>query len=204
MQQTSDTPTEIQNTRERILAVCRALFNEAGPAAVTTAAIARAAGINEGNLYYYFRKKEDMLLALFGQFEQALNEVADGLPPPVPGQDPGVTYLRRWFVLMWEWRFFYRDGTSVKRLAPALKVRCLQLSDRGQAAISRALRVMCDDGSLRIPDDELERLVVNAWIVSSYCLDYLCAQRNVDEIQPAHLEWGFAQVLALFAPYRRV
>ena len=57
-----------QNTRERILVTCRKLFNTSGVAAVTTAAIAEAVGINEGNLYYYFKKKADIVSELFEQF----------------------------------------------------------------------------------------------------------------------------------------
>src|SRR5882672_10032378 len=40
-------------TRVRILSACRQLFNERGLSNVTTADIANAVGINEGNLYYH-------------------------------------------------------------------------------------------------------------------------------------------------------
>ncbi|HYD19434.1 MAG TPA: TetR/AcrR family transcriptional regulator [Patescibacteria group bacterium] len=190
-------------TRDRILEVCLRLFNESGPAAVTTAEIARTAGINEGNLYYYFKKKEDILVALFEGFEAALNAVANAPPETEDEHDPGLAYLRRWFRLMWEWRFFYRDGAEIKRMAPQLRARCITLADRGQADIKRALKQMVERGLLAASDEELERLVVNAWIISSYWLDYLDSRHNIGNATRDHLEWGFAQVLSLFLPYTR-
>ena len=191
------------STRERILDVCLRLFNESGPAAVTTAEIARTAGINEGNLYYYFKKKEDILEALFEVFEAALNEVANAPQDAGGGSEAGLAYLQRWFRLMWAWRFFYRDGAAIKRMAPGLRARTVKLADRGQADIKRALKQMVESGLLAATDEELERLVVNAWIISSYWLDYLDTRHNIGRVNRDHLEWGFAQVLSLFLPYTR-
>ena len=193
---------ETLTTRDRILEACLRLFNESGPAAVTTAEIARTVGINEGNLYYYFRKKEDILFALFEQFEAALNEVASTPPPASAEEDPGLAYLRQWFRLMWEWRFFYRDGAAIKRMAPKIRARNVRLADRGQADIKRALLDMVGRGLLRATPEEIDRLVVNAWIISTYWLDYLDSRHNIGKVTPQHLDWGFAQVLSLFLPYR--
>lgn len=191
------------STKARILEACLNLFNESSPSVVTTAEIARTVGINEGHLYYYFKKKEDILCALFDQFETALDQVAK--PPSVRADDAnaGVDYLQRWFNLMWDWRFLYSDVASIKRIAPKLKKRTIVLADKGQKQVRRLLDDMADKGLLDVTPLELDRLVVNAWIVSSYWLDYLQSRHNVDKVTRVHLEWGFAQVLALFAPYRK-
>jgi len=190
---------DTQSTRTRILETCLRLFNESGPASVTTAEIARTVGINEGNLYYYFRKKADILLALFEEFETALDRTANA--PHSEGVDPGLEYLKTWFRLMWEWRFFYRDGAAIIRMAPELRARCVSLTEKGQADIRRVLRGMVEKGRLEANTTEIDQLVVNAWIVSSYWLDYLYSRHNVDHVTKEHLDWGFAQVLSLFRPY---
>lgn len=193
---------DTQSTRARILDACLRLFNESGPASVTTAEIARTVGINEGNLYYYFRKKADILLALFEQFESALNQTANA-PQAAAGTTPdaGLAYLKTWFVLMWEWRFFYRDGAAIIRMAPALRARCVGLTEHGQADIRRVLHQMVENGQLNASAADIDRLVVNAWIISSYWLDYLYSRHNVDHVTREHLDWGFSQVLSLFRPY---
>ncbi|GAB3546616.1 TetR/AcrR family transcriptional regulator [Noviherbaspirillum agri] len=188
-----------QSTRTRILDTCLRLFNESGPASVTTAEIARTVGINEGNLYYYFRRKADILLALFDEFETALDRTANA--PHAEGADPGLEYLKTWFRLMWDWRFFYRDGSAIIRMAPELRERCVNLTAKGQADIRRVLNDLVDKGMMAASAEEIDRLVVNAWIVSSYWLDYLYTRHHVDHVTKEHLDWGFTQVLSLFRPY---
>jgi AcrR family transcriptional regulator len=192
---------ESVSTRTRILETCLRLFNESGPAVVTTAEISRVVGINEGNLYYYFKKKEDILTALFEQYETALNEIACAQPLTSGNDDFGIEYLKRWFRLIWEWRFFYRDGAAIKRISPKLRARNTELADKGQHEIRQALHGMVERGLLHAAPDEIDRLVVNAWIVSSYWIDYLDTRHNIGNVTREHLDWGFSQVLSLFLPY---
>jgi AcrR family transcriptional regulator len=186
-----------QNTRARILAACWELFNERGPADVTTAEIAAAVGINEGNLYYHFNRKEQILEALFGEFEQELRQVA------AAGSDPDRygAYLSGWFKLMWEWRFFYRDGGLINRLAPSLRPRLRALSDYGQDQVRRVLDIQTRAGLIEASPEEIEQLIVNAWIVATYWIDYLRSRHGVAQITRGHVDWGALQVMSLFRPY---
>ena len=188
-------------TRARILDACRALFNERGPGTVTTAEIAEAVGINEGNLYYHFQRKEQVLEALFAEFEEALRAAATAYA--ASGDEPARyrAYLAGWFRTMWEWRFFYRDGAVVFRLAPELRPRLKRLSDEGQALTRRAVEEMQKAGLLAIPPEALDALVINAWIVSTYWIDYLRSRRGIGEVRREHIDWGARQVMSLFLPY---
>src|SRR5271154_2281816 len=53
---------EPQSTKGRVLRACLQLFNERGVGNVTTAEIAATVGINQGNLYYYFKRKEQIVV----------------------------------------------------------------------------------------------------------------------------------------------
>ncbi len=188
-------------TRARILAACRELFNARGLAEVTTAEMAAAAGIAEGNLHYHFQRKEQLVEALFGEFEEAL--AATATADLVQGDDlrRSAGYLKGWFRLMWDWRFFYRDGPSVVRIAPSLRPRIHRLTADGQRQISRAITAMREAGILRVPATETDRLVVNAWIVSAYWIDYLRTRHGVAEITREHVDRGASQLFGLFVPY---
>jgi AcrR family transcriptional regulator len=192
---------EPPSTKMRVLLACRQLFNERGVANATTAEIAATVGINEGNLYYYFKRKEQIVLTLFDEFEQAMERTATkGLKNP---EDPHrySRYMRGWFELMWEYRFFYRDGAALNRVAPSLRQRVKQLTDRGQQNVRRVLLDLNEVGLLRAPVAEIDRLVINSWMIATYWLDYLQSREGVEEITQAHVDWGFAQVQSLFRPY---
>lgn len=188
-------------TRTRILAACQNLFNDRGPAAVTTAEIAAAVEIQEGNLYYHFNRKEQILEALFDDFEQALLAVAVADLAPGSQPDRFADYLSDWFNLMWEWRFFYRDGTAVCNLAPSLRQRIEALADLGQHHIRRALDSMQSAGLLTATPQQLEQLVVNSWIVSTYWIDYLRSRHGIDAIEREHISWGASQVMSLLSSF---
>jgi AcrR family transcriptional regulator len=183
-----------------VLEVTLALFNERGVDRVTTAEIAAAAAINEGNLYYYFRKKEQLALAIFDLFADAM--IATAERPLSDPADPAAysAYNRGWFELMWDYRFFYRDGSALRALAPQVREKVHLLTERGQAEVRRVLGLMRAHGFLRAADDEITMLIDNLWIVSSYWMDYRL-RHGTSAVTPEDLAWGFRQVEMLLQPY---
>jgi len=185
-------------TRSKILEVCRVLFNERGPTEVTTAEIAQAAGISEGNLHYHFRRKTEIIIALFDEFRAALDEMPAGeaLIGPYGGRR---RYLSHWFNLMWEWRFLHY--ANVYRLVPSLRPKLRDWADTMQTKVRLTLEAMRAAGELEAGDEDIARLVVNAWIVGTYWIDYQRAHHGHAPITRDDLRWGFAQLEALFTPY---
>jgi AcrR family transcriptional regulator len=166
---------------------------------VTTAEIAAAVGISEGNLHYHFRRKEQIVEALFDAFELALERVAIPSRELERRSDAHRLYTSNWFNLIWEWRFLY--GASVYRLAPSLQPRLRRITDEGQAHVSRFLHALVAAGVLSGTERDIDRLVINAWIVATYWIDYLRSRQGVQTVTRDHLRWGLAQVEALFTPY---
>jgi AcrR family transcriptional regulator len=193
--------TERPKTRMRILVACRRLFNERGPAAVTTAEIAASVGINEGNLYYHFQRKEQIVEALFAEFEHGFRDVAAAYSPGADDPRHYRDYFAGWFNLMWEWRFFYRDGAAVDRMAPRLRRHLKALADDGQAQVRRVLHGMAAAALIRASPQEIEMLVVNGWIIATYWIDYLRSRHGIAAIRREHIDWGAAQAMGLFLPY---
>ena len=189
------------STRTRVLGACRELFNERGPGQVTTAEISAAVGIAEGNLYYYFQRKEQIVEALFEAYAEAMTRVAVSYVSCGDGPSGSGGYLKAWFNLMWEWRFFYRDGATVLNLAPALRPRLKALSDDAQDHVRGALEAMVAADLIRATPEQIGSLIVNAWIVSTYWIDYLRTIRGVTDLNRQHIAWGAAQMQSLFAPF---
>ncbi len=61
-------------TRDRIIELAQVRFNELGYGNVTTASLATELGISEGNLWYHFKTKRDLLEAISERFLVAITE----------------------------------------------------------------------------------------------------------------------------------
>ena len=75
-----------QRTRAQILEVALQLFAERGYAQTTMRDIASEAGFSTGLTYRYFRRKEELALALYAQLADQLVEVAADLPEGSAGE----------------------------------------------------------------------------------------------------------------------
>jgi len=64
-----------RRTAERILEVTLELFNRFGEPNVSTTLISAELSISPGNLYYHYPAKDELINALFNQFEMGLNEL---------------------------------------------------------------------------------------------------------------------------------
>jgi AcrR family transcriptional regulator len=189
------------STRDRLIAVSLALFNERGPDRVTTAQIAEAADVNEGNLYYYFKTKQALILVIFDRFEAAVERLLD--QDRASNADPAayVAFLREWFEIVWTYRFLYRDFMSLLATAPELRRRIRAISGRIRTPIKDLIGRMRTAGLMELSDEELDVLLPNLWIVSTYWVVYLDVQEGIRTLKKSHLEWGLKQVASLFQPY---
>lgn len=189
-------------TRDRILDAALELFNGRGPDRVTTAEIALAVDINEGNLYYHFRTKESLVLALFARFEadaMMLVATVDGADEAAAATYAG--FLRQWFSLVWNYRFLFRDLVGLIALAPSLVEPVRIISAAMRLAVGDIVGRMQNAGLVTIPESERDAVLTNLWIVSTYWAAYLNLQEGVSEFGPQQLDWGLQQVSSLFRPY---
>lgn len=194
--------TSVRPTRQRILDAALVLFNERGPDHVTTAEIARAVEINEGNLYYHFRTKEALFLALFARFEAdalAIVGKIDGADEAAAATYAG--FLRLWFSLVWDYRFLFRDLVGLISSAPALVEPVRTISAAMRLAIGDIVARMEKAGLAVIPEEERPAVLTNLWIVSTYWAAYLNLQEGITEFGSQQLDWGLEQVSSLFRPY---
>lgn len=187
------------STRDRILAVSLALFNARGLGRVTTAEIAAATGIREGNLQYHFPRKSGLVEAMFAGFEAEAVAVASQMPADPAAPEALLAYQRAWFDLIWRYRCVYRDGIAMVEIAPALRPRVHALRARTQELARGVFESAARAGRLQIGPDALGRLIDNAWIVSSHWMSH--RPQGGTALTEADLDWGFAQVRDLFTPY---
>jgi AcrR family transcriptional regulator len=188
-------------TRDRILKAALQLFNERGEAHVSLAQIARRLGISEGNLWYHFRAKQDLLGALFAELEERIERNLSRDPASAGGNlaDFG-DYARQSFRDMWEYRFLYRRRSHPEEESE-LAMRIAAHIERAHRLTERILAEMVARKLLAASAAEISDLAVNAWIISRYWLDYLQERHGVARISEADLQAGVKQLFALYHPY---
>jgi AcrR family transcriptional regulator len=188
-------------TRERILETSLALFNERGESSVSLAQIAAALGISEGNLWYHFRTKRDLVAALFAELEQRVERNLSR-PPAEAGTQLAdfADYTMQAFRDMWDYRFLFRHRFDREK-EPALAQRLAALTERGHRYNERILGEMVRRKLIEATAAEISELTANAWIISRYWLDYLQERHGIEKIREADIDAGVKQIFALYRPY---
>lgn len=133
------TARDRSSTRERILDTALGLLNAHGPAGVTTAAIADAAGLSQGNLHYHFRTKAAVVEGLLARFEHAVEALLGGeMPARIPLED-GWLFLQLLIETTDRHLFIVRDVDTLDALDPQLGRRARRLLRR----LPQAMRRLC-------------------------------------------------------------
>ncbi|MCO6479785.1 MAG: TetR/AcrR family transcriptional regulator [Phaeodactylibacter sp.] len=99
----------MKNTKEKILETALELFNRHGYAQVTIRMIAQAAGMSSGNLNYHFRKREDILEALYFEMVEVFDRRVADLTQAQFSFSQILADIRSSMERMAAYRFFWAD-----------------------------------------------------------------------------------------------
>ena len=132
-------------TKTKILATALALFNNEGETQVSSVDIASVMGISPGNLYYHYKGKDEIILALFEDFDAEIRQVLSApLQDPLAIEDNWI-YLYIIFEEIFDFRFFYRNQAEILQRIPALHgpfSRILALKERAGFSLLSTLEEM--------------------------------------------------------------
>lgn len=194
-----------RRTRERILELSLRLFNEQGEPQVTTSAIADEMNISPGNLYYHFRNKDDIVNALFEQYEREIDELLR-----LPGERPADVedawlFLHLLFETIWRHRFVYRDLSDLLTRNRRVETHFRSILERKTLAARRLCEGLAGAGQLQASDFEIDALATNMVVVATWWLQYAYVRDARRFGEPAHqaatIARGAFQVLALTGAY---
>ena len=194
-----------RRTAERILEASLALFNRFGEPHVSTAAIAADLGISSGNLYYHYRAKDEIVNALFAQYEQALGELLQAGGDVADVEDAWF-FTHRLFELVWQYRFLYRDLNNLLSRNRQLETQFPALLRAKTQAMHALLAALGRSGALRLPPDGAAQTTANCMVlVAPYWLSFEYVRDPRRALEPesaqAALLRGAHHVLYLLMPY---
>jgi len=137
-------------TRDRILDVSLALFNEEGEADKSAVDIANALDMSPGNLYYHFKGKEPIIEALFGRFEEEMTLILNAQSGTLKTVEDYWVYTYIILEEIYDFRFFYRNLGELSARYPGLARRFRGVLAMKRAAIERLIVGLERRGALSI------------------------------------------------------
>lgn len=108
-------------TKDKILAAALGLFNNEGESQVSSVDIASVLGISPGNLYYHYKGKDDIITALFEDFEDEIRQVLSAPIQEPLGLKDNWIYLYIIFEEIYDFRFFYKNMSELITRIPSLR-----------------------------------------------------------------------------------
>jgi AcrR family transcriptional regulator len=190
-----------RRTRQRILDVTLALFNERGEPQVSTSLIAAELGISAGNLHYHFRRKDELSAALLERFVGEF----DALLPPAGwrAQDVEDAWLLLHLLLetVWRYRFLFRDLSAVMARDRRAAQRLAGVFSRAVEAARAICLGLTEQGTLTATAVEIDALAENVAVVALFWLSFESARHPRQDARSAGMSRGAYQVLMLVAPF---
>ena len=188
-----------RHTKEWILETACQLFNEHGTQAISTKRIAKEMGISPGNLYYHFKNKEEIILALF----QANREIytADWENSEIPPLERFLKIIHD-VVTMWQdCRFFKKEILVLVGNDPRLKQDYQEFT---QAIAKKAEKLFQDLAKAGLIDAQkatpaFEPLLTVSTLIANHWLTNLEMEGMPLTIE--NLQKGAELILFVWQPY---
>jgi AcrR family transcriptional regulator len=161
-------------TKQKILDTALELFNCLGLAKVTLRTIAKEIGISQGNLNYHFKKREDIIEALYFELVNNLDAIFE------LKKDTDNIFRTLFDVSekvmnnFYDYRFIFLDFVQLMRENENIKKHYLQLKEQREIQVMQLFQLLIKEGLLRKPmlENEYENLYKRTQIMSDFWISY--------------------------------
>jgi AcrR family transcriptional regulator len=162
--------TTSTNTKSKILATALKLFNTLGLAKVTLRNIAKEMGISQGNLCYHFKKREDILGALYHELVALMDEVVHQAGMSLPTLSGSFQTSKRMMQHFYDYRFFMLDFVQIMRENEDIHQHYKALSVLRQQQFLGMFELWVHEGLMR--PEEFEGEFYNLYLRSNILGDF--------------------------------
>jgi len=137
----------MNETKNKILTQSLKLFNTAGISNVSLRTISDEVGISVGNLQYHFKKREDIVEALYFQLVGKMDAIFI-----IPTDDLLKSFLNisiEIFTTLFEYHFFLLDFVAITRRNQKIKSHYSELSKRREIESLKVIDILIKKGLFR-------------------------------------------------------
>ena len=176
----------MNETKHKILIKSLKLFNTKGVSNISLRAIADEVGISVGNLQYHFKKREDIVEALYFQLVAEIDTVF-----VLSTDDLLKSFLNisiEIYKILYEYNFFFLDFVTITRSNQKIKNHYSKLSKRREVESLKFVAVLIKNGLFReeLLKNEYRCLFKRIEVISNFWFSSILIQADVltkDSIQ---------------------
>ncbi len=168
----------MNTTKQKVLQQSLTLFNERGVSNVSLRAVADAAAISIGNLQYHFKKRDEIIEALYFQIVKKIDAIvavpSDDLMPSI------LTISTRMMTVFFEYRFFFLDFPTIVRGNRKIKLNYAELSTRREMEFMKITALLIDKGYFRKEqlENEYQSLYRRTEVITNFWFSSILIQSN--------------------------
>jgi hypothetical protein len=135
-------------TSEKIKCQALRLFNEKGVDHVSSLEISQALNISYGNLTYHYKKKDDIVLALYTEMQAELNRAINHLVQCLFEETFYLKLVNEIFDVIWKYRFIYLNINSLMSQFAFIQKSEKTYSNTRVKILNRAKKYLIQEGYL--------------------------------------------------------
>lgn len=191
------------NNKQKILVTCREQMNLKGAQAIGTGQICETLGISPGNLYYHFKNKEEIVLALFLDLDRELRTTFDvNSGQGISAADFAGYYVRS-LEVAYDHRYFFSGLLYLLRRDKVLAERYRDLQSWTLDQLETIVRQAASEGNLEVPNSlqRYQSIATNTWLVWSNWGRYLEISRDSHAITRSDMIMGVHQIFDVLSGY---
>ena len=163
----------MSKTKIKILEVSRTLFNEFGYSQVTIRMIALKLGMSSGNLNYHFKKREEILEALYFEMVSNFDERIDILPDTEITLTSVKNDIEDSMKRMVVYRFIWTDLFNILKANDKISSHFYEAHEKRRSGNFLLFEMLCSKGLMKpftFKQEFLAELLINfgnTWIYTS-------------------------------------
>lgn len=160
---------EKKATKEKIIISAIKLFNEKGTYVISTNHIAKEAGISPGNLYYYFKNKEEIIREIYEKMVKEFENIWEN-----PYYKIHITEVWKGvathFCIYYRYRFFMSEIVSLIKNDFKLKKRYIEIKKERTKELKKLFINYKDKEVLKkeISDEQIEEIIEILWFMGEF------------------------------------
>ncbi|WNC74238.1 TetR/AcrR family transcriptional regulator [Thalassotalea psychrophila] len=198
-------------TKDRILLASLDAFSEEGIGQISTNHIADILDISPGNLYYHFKSKGEIIIALYDCFKNDFSAFVESSERHIKSPQEIWLILNLTFQLMSKYRFIFRDASFAINRYPELNRPFNQLLKATRLAIDNFCKYLQKQGLVQLNSQQSALLSTSIHLTLTQWFDYayiyinkqksISKNSDLNQSSDKLVDLGVSQTISLIQPY---